>query len=314
MAVNLYTTCSVLTVGCPVYTDSGRTTPAGNGQYYDGTTCWTISGGIITGTGTCAPYSCGGGTVTGTYSGSNYHLYVDRTISTTSNPISIISWDAISRPNRFSVYDNNGLITSSGWVGTANYAGPWGASLSTPSTGNIYFTFATTNGRYVRVEAGPADPGNPTSDSYSWNLSCVTTTTTTSTTTTTTTAAPTTTTSTTTTTTTSTPTGYITIQNVSLNVPITNVTIGGVSVSYSSGTNFPVNAGENGTFSTTQIGSYAIRVYYGSNISGQHITITDSSLASTCCNLNPGGGLCLANPSDIDTTTAVQIDVADGTC
>ena len=57
MAVDLYTTCSVLTVGCPVFTDTGRTTPASNGVYYDGVTCWTVSGGIITGTGACTTTS-----------------------------------------------------------------------------------------------------------------------------------------------------------------------------------------------------------------------------------------------------------------
>ena len=57
MSVYLYTTCSVLTVGCPVYTNDSLTTPAGNGQYYDGATCWTISGGIITGTGACTTTS-----------------------------------------------------------------------------------------------------------------------------------------------------------------------------------------------------------------------------------------------------------------
>lgn len=57
MAVNLYTTCSILTIGCPVYLDSNLTNPANIGVYYDGVDCWTVSGGIITGTGACTTTS-----------------------------------------------------------------------------------------------------------------------------------------------------------------------------------------------------------------------------------------------------------------
>lgn len=74
MSVYLYTTCSVLTVGCPVYTNDSLTTPAGNGQYYDGATCWTISGGIITGTGACTTTTTSTTTTTTTAASSTNHF------------------------------------------------------------------------------------------------------------------------------------------------------------------------------------------------------------------------------------------------
>jgi hypothetical protein len=69
MSVNLFTTCSILTIGCPVYTNESRTTPASNGVYYDGTTCWTITGGIIDGTTSCTT------TTTTTAAPSTYDVY-----------------------------------------------------------------------------------------------------------------------------------------------------------------------------------------------------------------------------------------------
>jgi hypothetical protein len=99
-----------------------------------------------------------------------------------------------------------------------------------------------------------------------------------------------------------------------LDVPITDITVGGVSVTYYSGTNFPINSGDVGSFTTTNVGNYTIRVYYGTHIAGQNITVVDSSSVLTCCDLNPGGGLCLISGADLDTITAVQVSVSDGAC
>jgi hypothetical protein len=133
------------------------------------------------------------------YEPSNYYQYPEILISSTSTECGQLNWNALDRPNRFNIFDSTGLIATSGWVGTANYSGPWGSTLSTPSTGIINYNFNSTTGRYILVEAGPADPNDPITDAYEFTLFCqdcanTTTTTTTSTTT----LQPTTTTSTTT--------------------------------------------------------------------------------------------------------------------
>lgn len=85
-----------------------------------------------------------------------------------------LNYDASTTPNRFSVYNsNNGLIVSSGWVGTAAYAGPWGASLSTSSSGTLTFTKSTAGGDqrwyYLTVEhAGNAN----TTDAWTASVAC----------------------------------------------------------------------------------------------------------------------------------------------
>jgi hypothetical protein len=117
----------------------------------------------------------------GSYTPADFHTYPTASICATVSSSVNLDYDAYDRPNRFTVYDSIGYITSSGWVGTATYPGPWGSSLSTSPTGNIPFVFGSTSGRYMLVEAGPADSISPISDSYTWVLVCNTTTTTTTT-------------------------------------------------------------------------------------------------------------------------------------
>jgi hypothetical protein len=131
------------------------------------------------------------------------------------------------------------------------------------------------------------------------------------TTTTTTTAAPT----TTTTTTTAGAVVEIYVTNASLDVPITDITINGVSITWiSGGDGFPLPAGENGYFTSSQIGLADIIVYYGGHTSGQNILILDSESASHCCNLNGSTGTCTFVSATTNTTTAVYITASDGTC
>lgn len=51
--MNLYSTCTPLSQFCLVYQDSLLLTPAANGVYYDGTTCWVVTDGQITSTTSC---------------------------------------------------------------------------------------------------------------------------------------------------------------------------------------------------------------------------------------------------------------------
>ena len=112
-------------------------------------------------------------TINGTSASSSYYAYphydiCDDLATTTVS----INWSANDRPNRFSFYNNTGQLSSSGWVGYANYPGPWGSSLSTPSTGNLSAPYTTGLGTYILVEAGPADPSNPINDFWSVSVNC----------------------------------------------------------------------------------------------------------------------------------------------
>jgi hypothetical protein len=82
-------------------------------------------------------------------------------------------WVSLDRPNRFGVYDSNGLVYSTGWKGFANYPGIWGPSLNTNTSGNENVCFTSLTGRYVRVDVGSADPSNPVSDYFTWDLTCL---------------------------------------------------------------------------------------------------------------------------------------------
>ena len=55
MAINIFTNCSPIALGCFLYTDSGLTTPVSNGVYSDGINTFTVTGGAgeITATGSC---------------------------------------------------------------------------------------------------------------------------------------------------------------------------------------------------------------------------------------------------------------------
>jgi hypothetical protein len=107
---------------------------------------------------------------------------------------------------------------------------------------------------------------------------------------------------------------YVSVFNGSLDLPITDVTVNGVSVSYISGTNFPVIAGENGYFYTTEIGTYTIVASYGGHTSGQNITVTDSDSTSTCQDTNGGSGNITVDNSVITSNTDLYVTAADGAC
>ena len=141
-------------------------------------------------------------------------------------------------------------------------------------------------------------------------------------TTTTTTAAPTTTTTTTaapTTTTTTTSAGTtvdISIQNVgSLDIPIGGMTINGVAVTWVGyGPDFYLNAGDNGSFTSTQIGTYDVVISYGSHTPGQRITFIDSNSVPYCQTLNGSGGTFTITNATITAGTTITVEGLDGIC
>jgi len=120
---------------------------------------------------------------------------------------------------------------------------------------------------------------------------------------------------TTTTTTTAPPTVDIFIDNNnSLDIPITGMTINGVAVTYSSGANFTINAGNNGNFTSTQLGTYTVVITYGSHISGQNITFVDSDNNITCKDLNGSAGSFTIAGATITGGTTIYVTAADGAC
>lgn len=129
-----------------------------------------VNGNCTGATGTC--FECND-FVGDSYSGNEYHQYdpVQICNGLTTSTIEFY-WYSIDRPNRFNLYDNSGLVATSGWVGFANYPGPWGSSLSTPSSGTIGALY--TSDMYLLVEAGPADPFSPISDTWNGNFVCST--------------------------------------------------------------------------------------------------------------------------------------------
>lgn len=117
-----------------------------------------------------------GAALSNTYSGNGYYTYPHIYIDTFNTGISAlnISWNAVDRPNRFTLYDENGnQVATTGWRGTASYSGPWGSSLSTSTSGVLTVTrdAASTYYRLV-VEAGPANISNPINDSWDATIGC----------------------------------------------------------------------------------------------------------------------------------------------
>jgi hypothetical protein len=84
-----------------------------------------------------------------------------------------ISVGSVDRPDRFTVRVNGNPVESSGWLGFATYAGPWGASLNGPSS-YIFSSIIYNNANSYSVEIliGFADPSDPIEDAYSVTVNC----------------------------------------------------------------------------------------------------------------------------------------------
>ena len=130
------------------------------------------------------------------------------------------------------------------------------------------------------------------------------------TTTSTTTAAPT----TTTTTTAATSVDIFIDNNNSLDIPITGMTIGGVAVTYTSGQNFTIPAGNNGNFTSSELGTKTVTITYASHIPGQNITFVDSLNNITCKDLNGSAGSFTIVGATITGGTTIYVTAADGAC
>ena len=243
---------------------------------------------------------------------------VDPTTTTTTTTSTTTTTTTTSAPASFTLSYNNTSATTA----CNNYPASTSVYYARPGSNFVNSTQLFTNSSLTnKAPNGYYSNGSYygiiSFDGFVSNIStCVSATTTTTTTTaaptttTTTTAAPT----TTTTTTTTGPTATVLVNNTSLDLPITGVEINGIPVTHFAGFNFPVNAGENGTFTTTQIGLCDIVVYYDAAIPGQNVEIFDSLSASQCCGAGGGAGICSFISATINTTTSVNINAVDGAC
>jgi len=119
-------------------------------------------------------YSCTSSSHLDFYSSSmNYIIYdpVDIPSSDTqyANRIQIESFE---RPNRVTVIDDSGTVYDSGWMGFANYSGPWGNRLNDLSLKRDNFDYNSSTGRQIRVYGGAADPSDPISDAVNVIITC----------------------------------------------------------------------------------------------------------------------------------------------
>jgi hypothetical protein len=106
----------------------------------------------------------------------------------------------------------------------------------------------------------------------------------------------------------------IQITNTSLDISITGVTINSTSITYLSGNNFAVTAGQSGAFTTLELGTYTVVISYTFTTAGQSITFVDSNSESTCESIVTSPGTFTINNAVINTNTTVVINAEDGIC
>jgi len=117
-------------------------------------------------------YSCGDGTQQ-VFTGSDlYGTYDLITVDATDPSNGTFYWTSQERPNRFTLYDDTSTVYTTGWVGIANYSGPWGSSLNTSINGNTTFTWTNTSGRTIQIEYGPSGPPDYLSDAANYSIVC----------------------------------------------------------------------------------------------------------------------------------------------
>jgi hypothetical protein len=101
----------------------------------------------------------------------------------------------------------------------------------------------------------------------------------------------------------------------SLDIPIGSMTINGVAVTWvGSGPDFVLSAGDNGSFTSTQIGTYDVVIGYGGHIPGQRITFIDSAGTPTCQTLSGSPGTFTITNATITAGTTITVEGLDGVC
>lgn len=103
----------------------------------------------------------------------------------------------------------------------------------------------------------------------------------------------------------------VSIQNNSLDIVISDVSVNGQAIQ---GVSFPVNAGNNATGYTTQLGTYTVTVDYTASIAGQHISFVDSELTGQCNNTSTGSQFSSFFDCVVNGNAEISINAADGLC
>lgn len=120
-------------------------------------------------------YVCNASLSGSTTSGA-YYLYPKRLFDLQGSGDTVtINYDAVSTPNRFNIYNSdNTLIANSGWKGVAAYGGPWGASLTTPTSGSFNFSKLATggDGRWYYLTTEFVGVTGNTSDTWNATVAC----------------------------------------------------------------------------------------------------------------------------------------------
>ena len=106
------------------------------------------------------------------------------------------------------------------------------------------------------------------------------------------------------------------ISNSSLDIGISDVTIGTFSVTYISGDNFTVGISQSGTFRTSTTGTQDIVISYSSpSFTGQNITVIDSNNVSNCYNVGGNGSQTITVfGAAVNGNGPIQITAGDGAC
>jgi hypothetical protein len=102
----------------------------------------------------------------------------------------------------------------------------------------------------------------------------------------------------------------VNIDNLTLggvDVPVYDVKINDVSVTYISGSDFVITSGESGTFETTELGYYNIDVYYSSHASPSQVEIIDSYGYSYFFTTSTSGGVVTLENVLVQINAAIYI-------
>jgi hypothetical protein len=109
----------------------------------------------------------------------------------------------------------------------------------------------------------------------------------------------------------------IEVDNNSLDIAITGVTINGTAITYSSGNNFTITAGQAGAFTTPELGTYTVAISYTYTTAGQSLFFLDSNNTGTCVNATTSPATFTINNAVIKAvhnTVTVGIYANNGVC
>jgi hypothetical protein len=125
-------------------------------------------------------YGCGD-TISDTTESTSFVIYTyNLNFNNLNNGVTInLNYFAGDRPNKFQVFDNNGvLVVETTWIGSDNtyYGGPWiyPENINPNNTGTISFTYNSSKTYTLTVLVGNANPSNPLVDTFTVNITCLT--------------------------------------------------------------------------------------------------------------------------------------------